>query len=187
LKRLKARSDSELAISWQQGNAAAYEELVRRHLDAVRGYVRVRCGDDHDAADICQEVFIEVCRKIGNFDPAYAFSAWLYTIARRKLVDRFRRWRPVERFDPEVHSGEIAEHPSSILEARESAQEAWERVFRTISEAQATALWLRVQEQRSVSEIAEVMNQSESNVKVLLFRARQKLAREWHAETTSEQ
>ena len=53
-------------------------------------------------------------------------------------------------------------------------------MFRLLSTPRATALWLRVQRQMSVREIAAAMARSEADVKVLLFRARQQLAAEWH-------
>ena len=88
---MTADTDNDLALRWKSGVVEAYNELVRRHLDPLHRYVRSRCGNDQDAADVCQEVFLEVCLKISNFDPAHPFTAWLYTIARRKTVDRFRR------------------------------------------------------------------------------------------------
>lgn len=179
---LKSESDNELALGWKSGAVEAYNELVRRHLDAIHRYVRSRCGNDHDASDISQEVFLEVCLKISNFDPAYSFVAWLYTIARNKSVDKFRRTRRLEEFDADHHSGVDSRSPSAPLEERESAREAWKKVFELLPENQATALWLKVQVQQSIQQITVTMSQSEANVKVLLFRARQRLAKEWRPE-----
>ncbi|MBX3742227.1 MAG: sigma-70 family RNA polymerase sigma factor [Akkermansiaceae bacterium] len=176
---MTAKTDNDLALLWKSGAEEAYNELVRRHLEPIHRYVRSRCGNDSDASDICQDVFLEVCLKISNFDPAYPFSAWLHMIARHKAVDRFRRQRPVEEFQAAIHSGMDSSHPSLILEEHEAALEAWEKVFRLLPEAQATALWLRVQGQQSIEEISVTLSQSVANVKVLLFRARQRLAKEW--------
>lgn len=183
-KAVTAETDNDLALRWQGGATEAYTELVRRHLDPVHHFVRARCGNTQDAADICQDVFLEVCLKISQFNPLHPFTAWLYTIARRKTVDRYRRRRITEAFDPDQHGGTEDRHPSRILEERESAQEAWESVFRLLPEPQATALWLRVQGQQSVSQIACAMDESETNIKVMLFRARQRLARDWQPDST---
>lgn len=178
-------SDNDLALRWKTGDEEAYNELVSRHLAPIHRYVLSRCGNGHDAADICQEVFLEVCVKISNFNPEFPFTAWLFTIARRKVVDKFRKTRPLEEFDAQRHSETEFRQPSSVLEERESAVELWEKVFRLLPETQATALWLRVQDQKSVQEIAASMNQSESNVKVLLFRARQRLSQLWHSSSSA--
>jgi RNA polymerase sigma factor (sigma-70 family) len=174
-----AQSDADLARLWLGGEVTAYNELVSRHLDPVHRYVSSRCGDASGADDVCQEVFLEVCLKISNYDPQYPFTAWLFMIARRKVVDRFRRLKPMVEFNPESHGGQDFSHPSQILEERESARNAWEKVFKILPEPQATALWLRVQGRMSVIQISTTMSQSEANVKVLLFRARQHLVREW--------
>ncbi len=177
-----AESDTELALRWQRGDGRAYTMLAERHLDSIFRFVRARCGNDHDAADIVQDVFLELCRKVGNYDAKHPFLAWLYTVARHKVIDHFRRQRPSETFDAEAHGAEDARHPSHLLEEREGAEQAWRAVFRLLPEPQATALWLRVQEQRSIAEISTALELGESNVKVLLFRARQRLAAEWRAE-----
>lgn len=173
-------SDNDLAIRWKAGVTNAYNELVRRHLDPLHRYVLARCGNRSAADDICQEVFLEVCLKISNFNPEHPFAAWFHTIARHKVADHFRSLQPGEEFHPDQHGGEDERHPSGIAEERDSARHAWSDVFKLLPETQATALWLRVQEQRSIADVAIAMVQSDANVKVLLFRARQHLAREWH-------
>lgn len=176
---MTTHSDNQLALLWKSGEVDAYNELVRRHLDPLYRYICSRCGDASGADDVCQEVFLEVCLKINNFDPQYTFSAWLYMIARRKVVDRYRKQKPTVEFNSDDHGGHDQRHPSFILEQRESGRNAWEKVFKILPESQATALWLKVQGQFSINQIAVIMSESEVNVKVLLFRARQRLVREW--------
>ncbi len=65
--------------------------------------------------------------------------------------------------------------PADIHQEADDAADAWKEVFARLPEAQASALWLRVQEDLSVEEIARTMEVSLSNAKVLLFRARQTL------------
>ena len=178
-------TDNELALRWRDGDPEAYNELVRRHLDTLHRYLRVRCGNDADTADVCQEVFLEVCLKIRNFNPEHSFKAWLHTIARHKAADHFRRRRPAEEFDPSRHGGTDTAAPSDPIERREGAREAWEKVFRLLPENHATALWMRVQGRMAVTQIAEMLDTTENNVKVMLFRARQKLANHWHSDQTA--
>lgn len=173
-------ADRQLARRWQQGDTAAYTELVQRHLDPLRRFLLSRCGNDADADDLCQEVFLTVCRKIANYDPVYPFTAWLYTLARRAAVDHWRRRRPTEALDD--HGGVDESDPASLHEAQDAAQAAWAKVRKLLPEAQATVLWLKVQESRSIEEIAETLELTPTNVKVMLFRARQRLARDWNAQ-----
>ena len=179
-------SDNDLAVCWKNGEVGAYNQLVHRHLDRVHRYVLLRCGNPADADDICQEIFLEVCLKIANFDPHYPFTAWLYTIARNKTADRLRKRPALEVFHPDHHGETETMRPSDPLERREAAAEAWNKVFKLLPDNQATALWLRVQAQMSIEQISSTMDQSLSNVKVLLFRARQTLSKSWDTPATAQ-
>lgn len=176
-------SDAALATRWRQGDVRAYEAIVARHLDPVRRFLISRCGNPGDADDLCQEIFLEVCQKIGNYTPGQSFTGWLYTIARRRSIDLWRRTRPMEPFDPDHHGGVVDRSPARVSEEHDEAVTAWNKVHSLLSENQATALWLKVQGGHPISEIATMMNQSPENVRVLLFRARQQLALLWNQPT----
>ena len=166
--------DGELARRWQGGDRAAGAVLIDRHLPRMRGFLSARCGNPTEADDLAQEVFLSLCRNLSSYDRHLAFTGWLYGIARHKLADHWRRQRPVEVFEPR-HEGTDHRSPDFIQQQTENAAAAWKEVFARLPEAQASALWLRVQEELSVEEIACAMEISLANAKVLLFRARQTL------------
>lgn len=173
-------SDATLATRWREGDVRAYEAIVERHLDPLRRFLISRCRNPGDADDLCQEVFLEVCRKIENYTPGQSFTGWLYTIARRRAIDLWRRTRLMVPFDPDHHGGLDDQSPARLREQHEETIDAWKKVHELLSENQATALWLRIQGGHAVNEIAVIMNQSPENVRVLLFRARQQLAQHWN-------
>jgi RNA polymerase sigma-70 factor (ECF subfamily) len=177
-------SDEYLATRWRQGDARAYEAIVKRHLDPLHRFLISRCANPGDADDLCQEVFLEVCKKISNYTPGQSFTGWLYTIARRRAIDHWRKTRPMESFDPDQHGGTSDHSPAHSTEEHEEAVTAWNKVHALLSENQATALWLKVQGGHSISEIASMMGQSPENVRVLLFRGRQQLATLWNSSPT---
>lgn len=166
--------DAGLARRWQAGDRAAGSALIDRHLGRLRAFFAARCGSGSDADDLAQEVFLAVCRGIGAYDQQLPFTGWLYGIARRKLADFWRRHRPTEAIQLTDEPLELRS-PADIQQESENADEAWREVFARLPEAQASALWLRVQEGLSVEEIARTMEVSPANAKVLLFRARQTL------------
>ncbi len=74
------------------GDSPAVDECLRRYGGLVWSLARKFCPNYADAEDAVQEVFIEVWRHAGRFDPAVASEATYITmIARRRLIDRFRR------------------------------------------------------------------------------------------------
>ncbi len=75
-----------------QSVPGAVEACVDRYGGAVWNLVRRACNTHAEAEDACQDIFIDLWRHAGRFDPSLA-SEWTFvmTIARRRLIDRFRR------------------------------------------------------------------------------------------------
>jgi RNA polymerase sigma-70 factor (ECF subfamily) len=102
-------SDAELLRAYRAGSAAAFARLYDRHDRASFDFVRRMMGfaDDAEAEDLHQEVWIAVARAADSFDEAKSrFATWLFTIARNKVMDRFRRTSGVVHLGGE--SGELA-------------------------------------------------------------------------------
>ena len=89
-KRTKL-SDRELIAAALEGDQTALTALLERYrgplIAHLMGYVRVL----EDAEDICQKSFLKVYMNIDKYDSSYAFSTWLYNIARNEAVDHLRR------------------------------------------------------------------------------------------------
>lgn len=73
------------------GDGAAYADLLRRLGDHLRAYYRRRLGSGADAEDLLQETLIAMHTRRSTYDPSRPFTAWVYAIARYKLIDHFRR------------------------------------------------------------------------------------------------
>lgn len=81
------------------GDGAAYRRLLTALSGHLRAYYRRRVGDE--AEDLVQETLIAMHAKRATYDPALPFTAWVYAIARYKLIDAFRRgknrkWVPLD-------------------------------------------------------------------------------------------
>ncbi|MDO9541490.1 MAG: sigma-70 family RNA polymerase sigma factor, partial [Kiritimatiellia bacterium] len=84
-------SDESLLAAHVNGDTSAFAELVQRHAGAILGYLRKMNGDYHTAEELCQETFIRIFHKAGEFRAGAAFKPWLYTIATNLAVDTLRR------------------------------------------------------------------------------------------------
>lgn len=93
-----AEPEAELVYAAQQGDARAFERLLRRHLGPLRSFLhRMICNPD-DAADLAQETAIRAFEAIGSFRGDASFRTWLFAIGVRKGLDLLRqrkRW-PIE-------------------------------------------------------------------------------------------
>jgi RNA polymerase sigma-70 factor (ECF subfamily) len=85
------RTDEELVGDYRRGNAAAFEELVRRHHDDLIRFLIRLVGNRAVAEDAFQETFLQVHLSAETFDVARRFKPWLFTIAANKGRDALRR------------------------------------------------------------------------------------------------
>jgi len=169
-----ATPSEELARRAGEGCADSFTALVTRHGGSVFNYLLRMTGNPHDAEDLTQETFLKVFRSLGRADPPVAFTAWLFTIARRTALNHFRAARPADELDPETASG--TPDPASVAAATDDRCSLW-ALAKRLKRRQFEALWLRYAEGLAVKEIARVMRLHSIHVRVLLHRGRHQLAR----------
>jgi len=175
--------DDAQDIAWmdrvKQGDMEAFRELIETHQARVVGTVARMLGDDTDAEDISQQVFIRIWNSASRYEPSAKFTTWLFTITRNLVFNEARRRRrhpavPLERdqderaFQPEDFR---AKAPSAALLDTEM-QEAIQTAIDELPEVQRMAVVLRRYQDVSYEEIASILNLSVPAVKSVLFRAR---------------
>lgn len=160
----------------QAGSLSDFEELVHRYEARIYRFVANSFRNPADAQEVTQEAFVTAYLQLGKFDVRRSFATWLFTIARRKCIDRHRAVRPaVEGGIPELPD---LNDPSSLLAKREAGRQLGETARNALPELQFQVLWLKYAEDMSVESIARVIHRTKIHVKVLLFRARTRLAKE---------
>ena len=171
---LAPTSNEELACRAQQGCSASFERLLRRFQTPVLHFLRHR-GWAADAEDLAQETFLRAYQNLHRYNRRWAFSAWLFTIARRMSINHYRRTKPTANATA-IHTATASDpEPLDALVATEGRRRLWDLAAKTLSEEQTTALWLHYVEEMPLSGIALVLGRSRASVKVMLFRARRKL------------
>lgn len=132
------------------------------------------------AQDLAQESFLQLHRTAWGTLPVGEARFWLYRVARNLAINEFRKSHTRYRlFDRVVEAMRPAtRNPEQEYETRERKELVLE-MLQTLPEDQRAALLLREQEQLSYREIGEVLNISESKVKVDIFRARAALRERW--------
>ena len=132
------------------------------------------------AQDLAQESFLQLHRTAWGTLPAGEARFWLYRVARNFALNEFRKSNTRYRlFDRVVEvMRPRTRNPEEEYESRER-QELVLHMLDGLPEDQRVALLLREQEQLSYKEIGQVMNASESKVKVDIFRARTALRESW--------
>ena len=71
------------------------EKVYRNERSSLLGFIRSRTGSLEEAEDLLQDVFFQAIRAASVTEPIENIAGWLYTIARNKIIDRYRRKRNV--------------------------------------------------------------------------------------------
>jgi len=168
-------SSEELMPMVGKGDREAFSCLMARHMDMV---YRVACrhvGNDAEAEDISQEVFLRVWRKAGSYAPSAKFTTWLYTITSNVCKSQLRSmWRRYIKLsgDGDVNMDVPDTEPIPVeIMIRKEVNEKIQSAINSLPENQRMALILKRYEDLSYAEIAEIMGSSVSAVESLLFRA----------------
>ena len=180
--------DTVLIREAQQGNHAAFEELVRQYDTAVLRLALHLTGSEQDAQDIYQEAFLKAYRNIGKFRFECSFYTWLYRIVTNLCLDYLRK-RQVRKEDspvsvtrdgdeidlldlvPDVRSGA---DPERDLMRRELGARI-NRALQRLSGRERMVFELKHYQGLRLRTIGEMLNTTEETAKNTLFRATQKL------------
>lgn len=149
------------------------EQAFRRHYGQVYRFVRRRSESAAEAEDVAAEVFADAAARLDRFRPgATPVLAWLYTVARRRLVDEARR-----------RSRRVAAAPvQPAAEYGADVAAALGRALRTLPAAQRDVVVLKLINGLSFREIAERLGASEAACKMRLSRALERLRAELERE-----
>jgi RNA polymerase sigma-70 factor (ECF subfamily) len=163
----------ELVQAILAGDKNRFAEIVDLHKNLVYS-ILLRMTDDHDEAnDLAQEVFIKVFRQLKQYKGKSKLSTWIYKIAYFHGLSHLRkqkRWftdaKDIDiesdvNIDEEIALDELKGHISGCI--------------RNLKPLERTAITLFYMDEMSVKEVAEIMNITESYVKVTVHRAKKSL------------
>lgn len=155
---------------------ARFEELYVGTFSQVLGYALRRCDCPEDAADVVAETFAIAWRRIDVVPPGEQARLWLYGVARNVLANHRRG--VIRRHDLSVALA--AEVADQFVPGPEGSTELGtvSRVFRALPDDERELLALVVWEGLDHGEIARVLGCSCNAVRIRLYRARKRLARE---------
>lgn len=176
--------DANWVKKTQKGDTTAFEQLVLAHQNQIYRLCFRMLGNAEDAADMTQETFLKAWRNLDRFQGDAAFSTWLYRLASNCCLDflRSQKRRPTvsmttEDDDGEEQTIEVADDsatPEEELLLKEERSEI-ARAMASLDEEQRQILSLRVVNDLSYTEIAEILDIKEGTVKSRLARARENL------------
>ncbi|MFG2498144.1 sigma-70 family RNA polymerase sigma factor [Streptomyces sp. NPDC048441] len=181
-------SDSDLIARMRAGDDTAYEELYRRHAEAVRRYARTCCRDAHTADDLTAEVFARMLQAVrGGSGPEHAVRAYLLTTVRRvaagwtksakreQLVEDFAVFAAQSARSSEVSNDDTLDLGADVRAMHEAEQTMAMQAFRSLPERWQAVLWHTEVEDESPSDVATLFGLDANGTRVLAKRAREGL------------
>jgi RNA polymerase sigma-70 factor (ECF subfamily) len=177
--------DEELIAETRDGNAAAFEKLMRRYNQRVFRAARSVLRDDTEAQDVVQETFVRAFRHINGFESRSSAGTWLTRIAVNEALLRVRRSRRFDSLESQTKQQEggffSVESNQPGPEEQASSRELRSVLVAAIDSLQEdfrTVFMLREIEGLSTLETAEILQASPEAVRVRFHRARQALRRQ---------
>ena len=169
--------DSACLRALTDGDRAAFAQIVDRWQTRLINFFYRSTGNRADAEDLAQETLIELYRVAASYQAQGTFNAFIFTIARRRLIDGYRKKnrRPLEYVDPGEY---FMQNQTETTDQVREIEEAFHCALTTLPENQRNAILLLQQQGLSYDEIAQALDASVSAIKTWIHRARTHLRHE---------
>ncbi|PUZ22473.1 RNA polymerase sigma-70 factor, ECF subfamily [Chitinophaga costaii] len=157
----------------QQAPAEHYTNLIAQHKGLIYKVANAYCQDAEHRKDLVQEILIQLWRAFPAYDPQYRVSTWMYRISLNVAISFYRK--------DNRHKSVSAPLPASILELEDEhpppQQAALQQLQQFINELPELdrALMLLYLEEKTHTEMADILGISTTNVATKISRIKQKL------------
>lgn len=158
-------SDEDLLISLAQGTTKALDSLYMRHSGRILKYALRRGLSQERSEDLLQIVFLQLYRKKHLYNPRYSALAWIYVITRSELKDY--KNREIKDYTEWNDSLSQTEGESPKVEAKDEAQ----ALLSELKPREQEIVKLRFLDELEYNEIAEILKESESNIRQIVSRS----------------
>ena len=171
MSQLFEKSDEDLANLSQKGDSDAFNLLANRYWHRIHRFL-LPMFDHATAADVTQQTLLRAYHKIHLFNNKHTFAPWLFTIARRVAINVGKKEskRKDTSLTDETLSDLAEENGNNLI------QPLWKLALEILNGKSYQAMRLHYAEDLSIREIAKIMGKTETGIKVILFRSRQRLS-----------
>jgi RNA polymerase sigma factor (sigma-70 family) len=177
LNQDEVQTSDEIALVQRaiRHDTEAFGKLYDIHVDRIYKHIYYRMGNETDAEDLTQQVFLKAWQAIHRYKRTESpFVAWLMTISHNVIVDFHRTRRDKADLETETLADDPASRPEQTTEAG-FEQRRLRRVILQLGSDEQQVVVLRFMEGFEFREIASVIGKKEGNVRVILHRALVKL------------
>lgn len=169
-------TDNQLIQKIISGDQSAFSQLVARYQNHMYTVCYNILKTKGEAQEATQDTFLKAYKNLGGYKEEAKFSSWLYKIAYRTSLDFIRKRKKTIDID-DISYG-LADKSAGVdmeMEKSDMSRELNEAIMQ-LDPKESGLIKMFYLEELSTKELAEISGESLSNVKVILYRARKKLA-----------
>lgn len=176
----EAMQQEWLEVQAAQQNPAQFRVLYTRYYEPIFRFIYKRTGEEALAADITSQVFLKAMQKLHQYTfKGVPFSAWLFRIASNEVAQYYRKTTKNRVVAIEEHSlANIADEMEDKQEL-ELNIEVLKEVIEDLKPEELQIVELRFFEKRPFKEVADIMDMTENNAKVKVYRLLQKMRKKF--------
>jgi RNA polymerase sigma-70 factor (ECF subfamily) len=170
--------ENQIIRRCREGDREAFERLVIQHQSGVLSLAWGILRNREEAEDAAQETFVRAFSRLGGFDLARSFRAWLYAIAYHGCLDRLKRRQSENRFRSSLDPAGFPIAGGAGPEKRVEDAEALSPLLDRLNAKERLALFLAAVEGFTMAEIAAALGCSEGSARVRVHNVKKKI-RKW--------
>jgi RNA polymerase sigma-70 factor (ECF subfamily) len=170
---MENENDIKLVSNYLNGEEDALKEIVQKYYKTIYRFLFNYIGGSPESADLTQEVFLKIWKKIKKYDKRHSFKTWIFTIARNTAIDFLRKKRnsvfsDFENVDGtnmlEENLSDDLPSASEVFSKIENAKKLKEELDR-LPVIYKEVIMLKYQEEMDFGEISTVLKRPEETVK----------------------
>ncbi len=181
--------DFELIKRAQDGDSAAFNEVVLAYRKRILGTITRLIARTEDVEDVAQEVFLRLYFSLDQLRTAEVFEPWLYRLTVNAAYDYLRKQRRRQEYRMSDLSEQQVMMADAVAGGKAEQDEQYQKKIResvdsllgSVSEADRILLMLKEVEGLSLKELEKIYKVNENALKVRLFRARQRVLKAFGA------
>jgi RNA polymerase sigma-70 factor (ECF subfamily) len=171
-KRAAATDEKDLVRRAVQGDAEAFGDLYMLHLDRIYRYIFYKVGNEREAEDLTEQVFLNAWEAIGGYrHKGHPFYSWLYRIAHNVVIDYYRTGKEEEPLDDVSFTlTDESLKPEELMTQEAEVVRLCEAIAQ-LPEKRQELILLRFVEGLSHAQVAQILGKSEGSCRVMQHRA----------------
>ena len=168
------RSEIELVVAAKAGDEQAFGRLYDLYVDKIYRYIYYKIFHTETAQDLTSQTFLKAYEKLASFNESKGnFSSWVYTIAKNTLTDHFRSSKPTQEMNEAFDVSDLGKTRFQH-EMNADLTKVYDYI-QTLDEVVRDVMILRLWEELSYREIAEIVGKKEDHSKVIFSRGLKEL------------